>query len=95
MGAEHPYNQQKRGDTSSGNLPTVVHKIQSEWIFPQRVEKNMGEAFAGVERMILKTFFPRLFFVKSKTLIPIVGTLSTMPVKKSSLRLLNPVTPAK
>ena len=48
----------------------------------------MGEAFAGVEEMIRETFLPHLFFGKTKTLSPIVGALSTMPVKKSGLVLL-------
>ena len=42
--------------------------------------------------MIWETFLPRLFFGKTKTLSPIVGALSTMPVKKSGLSFLNPVT---
>ena len=39
-----------------------------------------------------ETFMPRLFFGNSKTLSPIAGTLSKMPVKKYGLGLLNPVT---
>ena len=35
---------------------------------------------------------PRLFFVKTKPLSPVIGDISTMPVKKSGLGLLNPVT---
>ena len=38
---------------------------------------------------------PRLFFGKKKTLPPIVGALSTMPVKKYGLELLNPLTSAQ
>ena len=72
----------------------VVCSIQSEWIFLQRVTWYTGGAFAGVEKMIRGTFLPRLFFRK-KTHSPIVGSLSTMPVKKSGLGLLNPVTSAK
>ena len=44
--------------------------------------------------MIWETFLPLLFFVKSETLSTIVGTLSTMLVKKSGLKLLNPLTSA-
>ena len=55
----------------------------------------MGDAFAGVEKMIQKTFLPRLFFGKSKTLSPIIGTLSKMSLNKYGLGLLNPVTSAK
>ena len=42
--------------------------------------------------MIQETFLPRLFFGDTKTLSPFVGDLSTMPVKKFGLGLLNPVT---
>ena len=73
----------------------VVHAIQSEWIFLQRVTWDTGGAFFGLENMIQETFLPRLFFVKTKFLSPIVGDLSTMPVKKSVLGILNPVTSAK
>ena len=45
--------------------------------------------------MIQEKNSPRLFFIKSKYLSPMVGTLSTIPAKKSGLGLLNPVTPAK
>ena len=51
--------------------------------------------FAGVDKMIQENFFPRLFFGQTKTLSPIVGSLSTMPVKKSGLGILNPVTSAQ
>ena len=70
----------------------VVHEIQPEWIFLQCVTWDTGDAFAGVEKMIRETFLPRLFFGKTKTPSPVVGALSTMPVNKSGLRLLNPVT---
>ena len=39
----------------------------------------------------LRKLLPRLFFRKTKTLSPVVGALSTMPVKKYVLGLLNPV----
>ena len=42
--------------------------------------------------MIREIFLPCPFFRKAKSLSPIVGTLSTMLVKKSVLGLLNPVT---
>ena len=45
--------------------------------------------------MIQETFLPRLFFGNTKTLSPIVETLSIMPIKVDRLGLLNPVTPAK
>ena len=45
--------------------------------------------------MIHETFFPRLFFVKTKNLSPFEGYLSTIKVKKSILGLQNPVTSAQ
>ena len=45
--------------------------------------------------MIQETFLPRLFFGNTKTLSPIVGTLSTMTFKKSGMGILNPVTSAQ
>ena len=35
----------------------VVHVIQPEWIFLQRVTKKMGYAFAGAEKLLQETFF--------------------------------------
>ena len=70
----------------------VVRVIQSEWIFLQRVTKNTGCVFAGVENLLWETFFPHLFFGKSKSIPPIVGTLSMMPSNEPSLGLQNPVT---
>ena len=70
----------------------VVRLIQLEWIFLQRITKNMGGAFIGVEDILWEDFFPHLFFGNSKYLTPLIGTLSTIPEKKSGLGLLNPVT---
>ena len=70
----------------------VVRTIQSEWIFLQRITWDTGESFAGVEKMIRETFLPYSFFGKTKTLSPVIVYLITMPVNKSGLRLLNPVT---
>ena len=52
----------------------------------------MGGAFIGVEDILWEDFFPHLFFGNSKYLTPLIGTLSTIPEKKSGLGLLNPVT---
>ena len=73
----------------------MVHAIKLEWIFLQIFTENTGDAFAGVEKMLRENFLPRLFLGKSKTISPIVGTLSKIPVKKSGLGLLNAVTPKK
>ena len=51
--------------------------------------------FAGVEKMLRENVLTNIFFGNTKTLSPIVGALSVMPVKKSRLGLLNPVIPAK
>ena len=53
--------------------------------------KDRGHAFAGVEKLLQETFLPRLFFVKSKSLPPIVVTLSIIPVNKYVLGLQEPV----
>ena len=45
--------------------------------------------------MIWGTFLPRLFFIKTKTLSPIVGALSTMTIKMDGLGILDPVTSAQ
>ena len=42
--------------------------------------------------MIRKTFLPCILLRKTKNLSPVVGDLSTMPVKKYGMGLLNPVT---
>ena len=42
--------------------------------------------------MIRETFLPRIFFGNTKNLFPVVGVLSTIPVKKYGLGLLNLVT---
>ena len=40
----------------------VIRPIQIEWIFLQRFTWDMGDVFAGVEKMIWETFLTRLFF---------------------------------
>ena len=72
----------------------VVRAIHSEWKCFQRMTKNTGYAFAGVEKLIIENFLPHLFFGKPKSLPPIVVNLSTMPAKKSVLGLQNPMTSA-
>ena len=65
--------------------------IQLEWIFLQRVTKDTGCVFAVVEKLLQETFLNSLFFVNSKYLPPIVGTLSTMSFSKYVLGLQEPV----
>ena len=67
----------------------MLHAIQSEWIFLQRVTWDTGDAFEGVEQIIF------LSFLKTKTLSPIVRTLSTMPNDMDGIGVLNPVASAK
>ena len=69
--------------------------IQSEWIFLQQVTNNTGDTFSGVEKLLWGIFLPRLFFINSKSLTPLIGTLSTIPAKKANLGLQNPVMSAK
>ena len=57
-------------------------------------DKNTRYAFTGVEKLLQETFLPHLFFGRLN-ISPIVGTLSTMPVKKYGLVLPNPVMSAK
>ena len=65
--------------------------IQSEWIFFQPMKKDMGQAFAGLEKVMRGIYLPRLFFVISKTLPPVVVDLSTLSVNKFGLVLNNPM----
>ena len=92
MGAEHSHHHRNSwGNFLRIGYSAVVLEIQSGWIFLQRVTKNMLDAFAGVVNIPRENFLPRLFFRKSKSLTPIVGTLGMMPVKKSGIGLLNPM----
>ena len=56
--------------------------------------EDTGYTFAVVEKFLWETFLPFLFFGKSKPLPSIVETVSTIPVKKSSLGLQDLVTSA-
>ena len=82
---------------TTGKYPHEIHAmvlraVQLEWIFLQHMAKYTGKVFVGVEKVLQETFLLRLFFGKLKILPPIVGTLSALRVKKSSLVLYNPVT---
>ena len=86
----------KRLDAEVGEKHSCDHQNYGEfkykWIFLQRVKKENGYAFVGVEKLLWGTFLPCLFFGESKYLPPIVGTLSTMPVNKSNLGIQDLVT---
>ena len=73
----------------------VARVIQLEWIFLQRLTWDTEDTFAGVEKIILETFLPRLLFSKTKTLSHIIVALSMIPVQGFGLGLLNPVTSVK
>ena len=45
--------------------------------------------------MIRETFLPHLFFIKKKSLSPIVGALSKMTIEEYRLGIMNPVTSEK
>ena len=80
------------GKYPQGSYKALVCEIQSEWIFLQRVTWDTQDTFTRVEKMFWDTFLPRLFFINTKTLSPVVGDLSTIPVQKSGLGILNTVT---
>ena len=61
-----------------GSYTTVTRAVRLEWIFLQRVTWDTGGAFVGVERLIRESFLPHLFVRKTKSLLPIVGAISTM-----------------
>ena len=82
VGAEHFQNKQNWWENPQESYSVVVRAIQSEWLFLQYATQDTGEKFAGVEKMIQETFLPPIFLKNTKSLSPIVGSLSTMPVKK-------------
>ena len=61
----------------------------------QRFTWDKVDEFVGVEKMLQENSFPRLFFRKTKTLSPIVGSQSKITVNKYGLGLLNLLTPEK
>ena len=70
----------------------VVCVIQFERTFFQFVTKDTGHSFSFVEKFLQETFLPRNFYVKSKSLTPIIVTFSTIPVKKFILGIKDLVT---
>ena len=44
------------GKCPQESYSAVVRAIQSEWIFIQRITWDTGDSFAGVDKMICKTF---------------------------------------
>ena len=62
-----------------------------------RVKQTFKKIFFlfGKNTMIRETFLPHIFFIKKKSLSPIVGALSTMKIEKYRLGIMNPVTSEK
>ena len=55
----------KTAGKNTKNYPVVVCAIRSEWVFLQCVTKNMGYAFAGVEKLIWgKKFLPLIWKIE-------------------------------
>ena len=79
------------GKHPQDSYAAVVRSIQLEWILLQHVTCDTGDSFAGVEKMIRETFLPCLLFKMNPPPL-VVGALSTMPVNKYGLGLLNTVT---
>ena len=74
------------GKYPQDSYSTVVCLIQSEWFY------CAGYALALVVNFLWETFLLRLFFIKSKSLPPIIGNLSTIPINRYGLSLQIPVT---
>ena len=85
------HNQRNRREISPGEL------FRSDMCNPIRVNISTTHhlvhrgCISGSRENYSETFLPRLFFWNTKTLSPIVGTLSMMPIKVARLGLLNPV----
>ena len=58
-------------------------------------DEGYRKGIIGAEKVLQENFLPSNLFGKSKTLPPIVGSLSTSTVKKYVLGLQNTLTPAK
>ena len=58
-------------------------------------DNGYGIGVCGADFFLRETFLLRIFFGKSKTLPPIIGAISTLPVNKSISVLQNPMTSEK
>ena len=54
-------------------------------------DKRYRTSAFGSRKVLLENFLPYLFFGNLKTLTPVVGSISTLPVNKASMGLQNPV----
>ena len=94
IGEKHQHDQKKCGGISPGELRRIgtYNPIRVD-ISTTRHLGHKGRV-RGIRENDLGNLLPRLFFRKTKILSPIVGAQSTMPVKKSGPKPLNPVTSA-
>mmetsp|Transcript_22054 Transcript_22054/g.26206 ORF Transcript_22054/g.26206 Transcript_22054/m.26206 type:complete len:216 (+) Transcript_22054:116-763(+) len=67
--------------------------LQSIWMHLQRVIGDTGDAFTPIETVIHSKFLPALFDTPL-AILPDLRTLLSLPVKKSGIRLPNPITAA-
>ena len=92
---KHQQDQKNHGETSPGELGLSGTYNPIRVYFLQRVTWDTGYAFERVDKTIWEFVLLHLFFQKTKTLSPIVGSLSTTPIKVAGIILLNPVTSEK
>ena len=85
----------KAGKYPQESYSAVAWAMKSEWISLQCVTWDTGGEFAGTEKMLRETFLHSVFSGKTKTLSPILGSLSMMLANKDRLGLLNKVTSEK
>ena len=82
------------GTYTQKSYAAVARECQLEWIFLQCTTKDTGKAFLVVEKVLWGIFFASSFLWNIKPLSPVVGSLSTLLVKKSGMGIHNPVTSA-
>ena len=58
------------GKYNQQSYATVVCAIQLEWIFFQRVKKDTGQAFEGVEKILQEFFCVVFLLVDQKPSLP-------------------------
>ena len=55
---EHNQDQLNHGKYPQENYDMILRAIQSECIFLQKITKNTGDVFSGVEKPLQETFLP-------------------------------------
>ena len=91
MGTEHSHNHKNRREVPPRNLHHGGTCDPIEVDILQRVTRNTGYTFAGVDNILQEIFLPHLFFGKYKYLTTLIGTLFTMPINREGLGVQNPV----